>query len=137
MNILDAANAHHSRVIKVLFIRIHDDGRGKNVEEFVCCWEITLQMLGNTLDCVLFEGNHHFSKKLIPFILICASLNDKLFFPIMRYKGRPQFLCMRIDIFTKKQHYGHPNIVRCNLDISMIDVCLVKGFEKSIFMFFG
>ena len=94
-------------------------------------------MLNITLDCILLQRDDHLCKKLVPFIDSPTSVNYKFLFAIMFHKGCPQFFSVRIDIFAKKEHDGHPNIVRCNFDISMMNVCFVKGFEKSILMLFS
>lgn len=49
-------------------------------------------------------------------------------------KSWPELLCVIIDVFAKVEHYCHPNIIRRDLDVSMVNVGFKKGLEKSILM---
>jgi hypothetical protein len=43
---------------------------------------------------------------------------------------------MVVNIFAEIQQNGHPNIIRSDFHIPVIDVCLKKSSEKPIFIFF-
>jgi hypothetical protein len=41
-----------------------------------------------------------------------------------------------VSVFGEKEHYRHPNIIRSNLQITMIHIGFVKSSEKSIITLF-
>ena len=46
-------------------------------------------------------------------------------------------LSIIIGVFAEKEHNRHPNIIRSNLQITMIHISLVKGSEESIRILFA
>ena len=52
----------------------------------------------------------------------------------MRDKGISQSFCVLINIFAEEEHNSHPDIIRGDLNVTMIDVGFKESSKKSIFI---
>lgn len=50
-------------------------------------------------------------------------------------KGFSKFLSIIVNIFAEIESNDHPHFIRCYLNISMVDVCLMESIEESIVVF--
>jgi hypothetical protein len=49
-------------------------------------------------------------------------------------KGISQSFCVIVDIFAEEEHNSHPDIIRGDLDVAVIDVGFKESSKKSIFI---
>jgi len=50
-------------------------------------------------------------------------------------KGFAEFFRIIIHILTEIKSNDHPHFIRCYLNISMVDVCLIERVEESVVVF--
>lgn len=134
MDVLYPTASHRSLVSKIFFVSIHNHSSRYNPLNSACCCEIALKSLCYSLCCILFYLFNHQSKELVPFSLenLLISNNSKFLFALVGNKGASEFLWIIVDIFWEIEHNCNPHIVRRELNISMLVVCLKDSREKTI-----
>ncbi len=134
MDVLDSTHRHYSRISKVFFVGVHNDcGRYDFLDSARRC-EVALKRFGDSLRCVLLYFFNHQSEEFVPLSLkqFNIILNFEFLLTFVGNEGTPEFLSIVVDVFWEVKHNGNPHIVGGKFDVSVVAVCMVDSWEKSI-----
>jgi len=136
MNVMNSTRANSPRIIKIFFEGVHDNSCWEKPRELISRSKIIFNVLGCSLHCFLFDLNNHLLQKLIPLSLwFFLCYHNYWDFAFVIDKGFAEFFRVIINIFAEIEGNDHPHFIRCYLNISMVDVCLIERVEESVVVF--